>query len=98
MLYTLFETLRQIDPYVQLNDGMSVASVRSRLMNVDPTDLTQYALRVDGMGRLLIYRLNLRGFPIQPAAFVEEKAKVVSNSHNAGSHALEFGFSIPGYV
>jgi hypothetical protein len=96
MPYTLHETLRQIDPYVQLSDGESVATVEHRLMFVDPHDLTQYALGVDAVGRLVIYRLNLRGYLISPAAFVEVKPP--AQPRFSKLRPVDFGLSLTGYV
>lgn len=98
MSYTLVETLLQIDPHVQLNDGHTVATVACRLMQIDPRDTGEYALDVDSMGRLLIYRLNFRGFPVRPAAFVEEKLHRPAQTAHAPLGENDFGFSIPGYV
>ena len=98
MPYTLIETLRQIDPYVQLNDGVTVATVGCRLQTVDCRDLTEYALGVDSAGRLLIYELNLRGFPIRPPVLVEQKPPLPLHSPQVRHDRADFGFSITGTV
>lgn len=96
MPYTLHETLRQIDPFVHLNDGQTVATVEQRLMSVDPRDLTEYAIGVDFAGRLVIYRLNLRGYLISPAAFVEVKPP--DRPRSSKVRAADFGTLLAGYV
>lgn len=98
MPYTLFETLSQIDPYVQLNDGQSISTVATRLLSIDHSDLAEYAIGVDAVGRILIYRLNLRGYPIRPPAFVEQKPAVTIPAKKPELKPSDFGFSLPGYV
>jgi hypothetical protein len=73
MANTLYETLRLIDPYVKLNDGVSIRTVEQVLFALDPADPEEYALFSDHEGRLLIYRLAPGGHPLPPAAFIEEK-------------------------
>ena len=96
MPYTLVETLRQIDPYVQLNDGQTVATVAYRLRSIDPRDLTEYSLAVDAAGRLLIYRLNLRGFLIRPPVFVEQKSVPPIRFPRPRANPADFGFPTVG--
>jgi len=98
MPYTLEEVLRQIDPYVQLNDGVCVSTVACRLMSVDCSDLTEYALGVDAEGRLLIYALDLRGFPIRPPVMIEQKPAVPAQALKKAPDPSQFGISIPGCV
>jgi hypothetical protein len=73
MAYTLYETLRQIDPFVKLNDGCTIRTVEQVLFTLDPGDSEEYALFSDREGRLLIYRVGSGGYPIRPAVFVEQK-------------------------
>lgn len=73
MSYTLDETLRQIDRFVNLSDGHSVHRAGEWLAFVDLADPSEYILCVDSIGRLLIHRLDCAGYMIFPPAFVEEK-------------------------
>jgi hypothetical protein len=73
MSLTLFETFRQIDPYVWFTDGASLATAGAILESLDRSDPTEYVMMADGVGRLLIYRLDVRGRVIVPPVYVEEK-------------------------
>ena len=53
MSLTLFETLSQIDPYVKLNDGTRITTVKKLLTCVDPSDPAEYVLTADAVGRFL---------------------------------------------
>jgi hypothetical protein len=81
MSYTLHETLRQIDPYVKLNDGASIRTVEQVLFAADPSDPTEYAMFVDSVGRLMIYQLNETGYVMRPPVFIEEKISINSQSN-----------------
>ena len=92
MPYTLFETLSQIDPYVQLDDGLSVATVRDRVASLEGFgEEDEYVMYVDAAGRLLIYKLDYRGRLIRPAAFVEHKSERLPGQLNATALPGAFG-------
>ena len=95
---TLAEVLRQIDPYVQLNDGHTVASVESRLKLLDPRDLTEYAIYADAEGRLLIYELDIRGYLKRPAVMVEQKPPIPIPVAKQATKPSDFGYSSPGHA
>jgi hypothetical protein len=98
MPYTLVETLRQIDPFVQLTNGNTVAEVCHWLKSADSNDQTEYAMTVDSVGRLLIYRLDLNGRIIRPPAFIEEKPAAKIPPAKQQGKPTDFGFSILGQV
>jgi len=73
MSLTLFETFRQIDPYVRFTDGTCIATAGAILESIDPSDPAEYVMMADGIGRLLIYRLDIRGRVVFPPVYAEEK-------------------------
>jgi len=75
MSFTLYETLGQIDSFVNLSDGHLVRSVGQWLSVIDLADPTEYVLCVDSTGRFLIHRLDFAGYVVFPPAFVEEKQR-----------------------
>jgi hypothetical protein len=95
MPYTLSETFHLIDPYVQLSDGQTVATVAHRKMMIDHSELAEYSLEVDSLGRFLIYRLDLRGCRIHPPAFVEQKPPLPNPNKALAAGQSSFGFSYP---
>jgi hypothetical protein len=95
MPYTLSETFHLMDPYVQLNDGSTVATVAHRKLLIDHTELTEYSLEVDSAGRFLIYRLDIRGFRIHPPAFIEQKPVVPVSKKSMAAGQSTVGFSYP---
>ena len=73
MLFTLSEALRQIDPHVVLDDGVTARTVEQLLFSVDNASPLEYFIGKDSEGRLLIFEIDSRGFAVYPAAFVEKK-------------------------
>jgi hypothetical protein len=73
MSYSLHETLNQIDPYVKLNDGVTIRTVQQVLFSAGPYDGTEYVMFSDPVGRLLIYEVGEFGSIVRPPVFIEEK-------------------------
>jgi hypothetical protein len=99
MSLSLFETFRQIDPYVRFTDGTSIATAGAILESIDPSDPTEYVMMSDGIGRLLIYRLDVSGRVIFPPVYVEEKTAEPRGTLAAIlPQRRDFGPAIHGFV
>jgi hypothetical protein len=97
-MFTLFDTLRQIDPFVQLNDGHTIQTVQARLREINPFDLPEFVIRVDGVGRLMVFRLDWRGCIIHPPILVEQKSADPLPDAAAIPNSGKFGHSMVGFV
>ena len=98
MSLTLFETFSQIDPYVRFNDGVHVISAGEIRTMADPADLTEYAIGSDGSGRLVVYRLNLRGAAVLPPAYIEEKDRERRTLTDSVANRADFAAGFHGFL
>ena len=98
MSLTLFETLNQIDPYVKLNDGTRIATVKKLLTCVDPSDPAEYVLTADAVGRFIIYRLDIHGRATSPPCYVEEKSGALRGAIAPAQVPPNFGAPLHGFV